>query len=427
MVRMSWKSMFSSFACCGFLAASSAVALGDDGCADNCTPEGCASAEKLFADAGNKLTDQLAELSSCGDAASCCAPTSVCDGAAGDVCGDLLGEGCSDGCGDSLFGDCGSGISIGGWLQGGYHNKNTPGSVARNDNLSFNDRPNSFNMHQIWLYAEKEADGSNGMDWGFRADLMYGTDAAATQAFGNDPGNWDFQNGWDRGGGYGWALPQLYAEVASGDWSIIGGHFYTLVGYEVVTAPDNFFYSHSFTMFNSEPFTHSGVLATYSASDDVTMYGGWTAGWDTGFSQMGSGSSFLGGASFQLTDNSTATYITTIGDFGWRGEGYSHSIVIDTDLGDGVNYVFQSDVLRADDFDTVGINNYLFYELSDTMKAGTRLEWWKADGTSVHAATFGVNVAPADNLVVRPEIRYNWSPTGPTDVTVFGIDAIVSF
>jgi hypothetical protein len=413
--------MLSSFACCGFLAASSAVALGDDG---------CASVDKVFADAGSKLTDQLAELSSCGDAASCCAPSSVCDGTAGDVCGDLLGEGCSDGCGDGLFGSGGSGISIGGWIQGGYHNKNTQFSQVRNDGLAFNDRPNSFNMHQVWLYAEKEADGSCGTDWGFRADFMYGTDAASTQAFGNNPGRWDFQNGWDRGDGYGWALPQLYAEIASGDWSIIGGHFYTLVGYEVVTAPDNFFYSHAFTMYNSEPFTHTGVLATYSASDDVTMYGGWTAGWDTGFDQLGDGSSFLGGASFQLTDNATATYITTIGNFGWRGEGYSHSVVIDTDLGDGVNWVLQSDVLDSGPggLDTVGINNYLFYDLSDNMKAGSRVEWWKANGTSFHAATFGVNVAPADNLIIRPEIRYNWTPGGAEpNVTVFGIDAIITF
>ena len=259
---------------------------------------------------------------------------------------------------------------------------------------------------------------------------MYGTDATSTQAFGNNPGRWDFQNGWDRGDGYGWALPQLYAEIASGDWSIIGGHFYTLVGYEVVTAPDNFFYSNAFTMYNSEPFTHTGVLATYSASDDVTMYGGWTAGWDTGFDQLGDGSSFLGGASFQLTDNATATYITTIGNFGWRGEGYSHSVVIDTDLGDGVNWVLQSDVLDSGPggLDTVGINNYLFYDLSDNMKAGSRVEWWKANGTSFHAATFGVNVAPADNLIIRPEIRYNWTPGGAEpNVTVFGIDAIITF
>ena len=63
---------------------------------------------------------------------------------------------------------------------------------------------------------------------------------------------------------YGWAMPQAYGEVGYGDWSVKVGHFFTPVGYEVVPATGNFFYSHSLTLFNSEPFTHTGVLGTYS-------------------------------------------------------------------------------------------------------------------------------------------------------------------
>ncbi len=47
------------------------------------------------------------------------------------------------------------------------------------------------------------------------------------------------------------------------------GHFYTIIGYEVVTAPDNFFYTHAYTMQYGEPFTHTGVLATYNANDQL--------------------------------------------------------------------------------------------------------------------------------------------------------------
>jgi hypothetical protein len=89
---------------------------------------------------------------------------------------------------------------------------------------------------------------------------MYGIDANNTQAFGNNPGRWDF-SGQFQHGEYGWALPQLYLEVAYYDLSVKAGHFYTFIGYEVVPAPDNFFYSHAFTMNNSEPFTHTGALA----------------------------------------------------------------------------------------------------------------------------------------------------------------------
>ena len=71
-------------------------------------------------------------------------------------------------------------------------------------------------------------------------------------------------------GKYGWALPQAYLQFNKGDLDIKVGHFFTPLGYEVIPATGNFFYSHSYTMFNSEPFTHTGVLSTYKASD--TMY-----------------------------------------------------------------------------------------------------------------------------------------------------------
>ncbi len=92
--------------------------------------------------------------------------------------------------------------------------------------------------------------------------MMYGVDGNEAQSFGNTPGNYDFVNGWDRGI-YEWALPQLYAEAAMGDLSVKVGHFYTTVGYEVIPSGGNFFLSRQLTFYNSEPFTHTGILATY--------------------------------------------------------------------------------------------------------------------------------------------------------------------
>ena len=178
-------------------------------------------------------------------------------------------------------------------------------------------------------------------------------------------------------------MPQLYGEVALNDtWSVKAGHFYTLIGYEVVTAPDNFFYSHAMTMYNSEPFTHTGVLATGSISDSLTVYGGWTLGWDTGFDQLNDGSSFLGGFSYSVTDNVAFTYISTAGNFGWRGDdAYSHSIVIDTTVTDNFNWVVQSDLVRVDSTgeDNVGLNQYFLYTVTDCLGLGARVEWWKGD------------------------------------------------
>src|SRR5690606_37618183 len=106
------------------------------------------------------------------------------------------------------------------------------------------------------------------------------------QSFGNPGADGRNRGRWDASldhGKYGWALPQAYIEYAKNDWTVKVGHFFTPLGYEVIPSVGNFFYSHSLTMFNSEPFTHTGVLSTWSGIDDITIYAGWTAGWDTGF------------------------------------------------------------------------------------------------------------------------------------------------
>lgn len=330
----------------------------------------------------------------------------------------------------TLFGsnECNN-ISAGGWTQVGYHDKQTSLSMAPNDALAFNDHANRVNIHQQWLWIEKALSGDAcSWDWGFRADIMYGTDAAKTQSFGGT--GWDADPAWDRGGGYGWAMPQLYVELGRGDFSVKVGHFYTLVGYEVVTAPDNFFYSHSLTMFNSEPFTHSGVLATQKVNDNLEVYGGWTAGWDTGFESNNGGSSFLGGFSYAVNDDVQFTYISTAGDFGAIGQqAYSHSVVVDMTLTERLNYVFQTDYKQVNSTsdDDVGINQYLIYNYNDCLGVGGRLEWWKDDGQSHYEGTFGINYRPHANIVIRPEIRRDWKPFNNFEEDTFGIDTILVY
>lgn len=333
-----------------------------------------------------------------------------------------------------LYGDCYDPVvNVGGWLSAGYHSES---------NDLFNDRPDELNLHQGWLFMEKAA--TDASPWGFRADIVYGIDGADTQAFGNNPGVWDFDNGFDHGS-YAWAIPQLYGEIKLGDWNIKAGHFFTVVGYEGVAAPGNFFYSHSMTSYLSEPFTHTGAIASREF-DKWTVYAGWTLGWDTGFDQLNSGNNWLGGFSYDVMDGMSLTYLSSVGNLGSRGDdAYFHSLVLNMDLTDKLQYVVQSDVLRVDSTgeDNFGINQYLLYTMSDKVSVGARMEWWKgdvltgyaphggvlpADGSlSYYAATFGVNYRPKSNLVLRPEVRVDWSPAADYDEAYFGIDAIYSF
>ncbi|PAY18111.1 hypothetical protein CKO51_18915 [Rhodopirellula sp. SM50] len=371
---------------------------------------------------------------------------SGCDGGcdAGCGCGGGLGAGLFDKLGQcdlgepfALFGQCGN-LSAGGWVQMGYHTDATP---------LFNSRPDEYQLHQAWLWAEKAIDTSCGFDIGGRIDYIYGTDSQDTQAFGIANNHWD--NDWDNGPDYGHAMPQLYLEAGYGDLSVKVGHFYTIIGWEVVTAPDNFFYSHAYTMYNSEPFTHTGALATLAVSDDVEVYGGYTLGWDSGFED--NGDSFLGGVSLALNEDISLIYAAIGGRFADKGgnteKGYMHSICADVALTDNVQYIFQSDYLDTENQNnmgvrnTFGINQYLIYTLTDCLAAGARFEWYNQEGvfsnygteTDIYALTMGVNYKPHANVVVRPEIRFDWDDDQVAGLdegeeqTTFGIDTIFLF
>ncbi|MCH7729675.1 MAG: outer membrane beta-barrel protein, partial [Planctomycetes bacterium] len=128
------------------------------------------------------------------------------------------GKGC--GCRNRIFGilpcrNCGDeprtlfhhnncrGIEVGGWTQFGYHGRgvNVGNQVGTGLGM-FNNRPNQFQLQQMWAYVEKAVDtSSDTWDMGFRVDYVYGTDAQNTQAFGNKfvgaARKWD--NPWDNG------------------------------------------------------------------------------------------------------------------------------------------------------------------------------------------------------------------------------------
>jgi hypothetical protein len=407
--------------------------------ADEAAAPAAAPAEEPAADDAASAGCGCEEEASCG-----CEPSCGCSSC-----------GCDDGC--SLLGDCCLGDAwtlkdevapccdhnFGGWVAAGYHSDDT-GLAFFGDLLDFNDVPDDVNFNQVWLYAEKVAEaGACSAGWGYRADLVYGTDAQKTQAFGNGDGSWD--NTFDNGI-YGWAIPQAYGEVAYGDWSFKVGHFWTLVGYEVVPATGNFFYSHSLTFFNSEPFTHTGVLGAYSLDDDTTVHLGWVLGWDTGFDQFDGGNAFHGGVIHQASDDVSVSFMCTAGNFGLRsaGEpGYEQAVVVNTTLSENWNYVFETDYVHTNGFlddpnfhaTDIGVVNYLFYTLNDCWKAGGRVEWWKSDtvtgeSTSFYELTGGVNYQAHANVVIRPEVRYDWSPTdfqGDYNRAIFGIDAVVTF
>jgi hypothetical protein len=319
-----------------------------------------------------------------------------------------------------IFGKHSSGIEAGGWVSVGGHGNEYRATL--NGPLGFNNLGDGINVHQLWFYAGKEAktDGC-GLDWGARVDYVFGVDGPDTQAFRGT--QWD--EGWTSGD-YGSAIPQAYGEIAIDYLTVKAGYFYTPIGYEKVQAPQNFFYSHSYTHYYVEPFTHTGALAAYDGFENFTFYGGWTLGWDTAFEQIGDSNMFLGGITYSPNKDASVTYMTSSGRLDslvtGRGNSYMHSIVMDLHLTDRLEWVIQSDLHHRDgqrsSVAAGGVNQYLFYKINEYWSLGGRFEWLHdRDGAFVQPGlaagnyynlTGGVNWKPHANLTVRPEVRYDW-------------------
>ncbi len=361
----------------------------------------------------------------------------------------------------TLFGKTPSGFNVGGWVSGGI-TFNADGNNTQNGNLGvpFNNVAGEFVANQVWIYGEKTVDtGGNGSDWGFRADYVFGADGPDTQAFGDQ--GWDF--GWNSSSQYGSAIPQLYAEVAVNDLTVKIGRFFTPIGYEVVAAPGNFFYSHAMTQNYGEPFTHTGALASYTYSDDTTIYGGWTMGWDSGFDNFNNASTFLGGISHDINECTNLSWMVNVGDFGdgsqlrngnngVSGDIYMNSWVLQHELTDRLKYVFQHDlgvnssVPGGANSEWYGINQYVIYTVTDCLSYGLRAEWFRDDdgarvGINTAGAgnyynlTLGANYKPNSNIIFRPEIRYDkfdgvgnpYDNGTDNDILTAGFDAIFLF
>ncbi len=317
-----------------------------------------------------------------------------------------------------------AGITASGWIDSGLYT-NAYGT-GLNGPLGFENLA-GFNLHQMVGTLERKTDTEKKCwDIGGRMDYMFGVDGPDSQAFGDH--SWDY--GWNSSPQYGSAIPQMYLELAWGDWSIKGGRFWTPIGYEVVPATGNFFYSHSYTCFYGEPFTHTGFQVTRKISDTLSVFGGWVDGWDSGWANRDGADTFLGGVNLNLSEKTTLAWTLTAGNWGTgnafaganQGNIYMNSIVLTHKLSEKWTYVLHHDLGSntnnpAGDAQWYGINQHLFCKINDCWSAGGRMEWFRDnDGVRVVAgnagnyyeATLGVNYKPHSNLLIRPEIRWDW-------------------
>lgn len=405
------------------------------------------------AEAATLGSAEAAPGAACTTTPDCTSPGCTSDGCTSEPCDCALD--CPEPCEPwRLFSHCNDnchGINFRGWVNGGIMgNADSPPSRF-NGPVTFYDRNGEGQLSQLYLIAEKALDTACGPAWGFRIDAMYGTDARFNLSRGLSAED-DFTGKWNSSRFYGFDIPQAYAEVGVDDWSVKIGHFYTIIGYEVVTAPDNFFMTHAYTMQYGEPFTHTGFLVTKKVNDQLSLMAGMHNGWDNFEQVYGGEYSFLGGATFTASDgNSQLAYAASVGEeevsagaFAPTETRFVQSLVYSRTLTDRLSYVIQSDYGHQQNAggsgasaEWYGVNQYLFYKINCCWTAGVRAEWFRDDdgyrvapagdyarlGPDVnnnpasvggfegnfYEVAVGLNYKPESNpnLIIRPEVRYD--------------------
>lgn len=326
-------------------------------------------------------------------------------------------------------------FNVEGWLDAGFLlNGNEPASGFHGPYNQTDRHEGSLN--QAYLVFERPLADGPCMSLGGRVDLLYGTDAflAESKGFERAP---DGSTKWN-GDHYGLALPQAYGEIGNDQLSFKVGHFYTIVGYEGVPAVNNFFYSKSLSYMFAGPFVQWGGLATWKANDVLSFDAGLVNGWDA-LDRVTDRATFLGRVSLGSDQDPiwTSFAIITGDELNDAADASTnrtrYSLIVGSNLTCRLQYVFhhwygvQNDFLVGDSSSAwYGIDQYLYYELTQTVKVGGRFEWFRDDdgvrlGLSrpsnpnkgpyvgdMYSLSLGVNWKPYSNLIVRPEVRWDW-------------------
>jgi hypothetical protein len=327
------------------------------------------------------------------------------------------------------------GFELGGWLEQGLTYSNHPDAFF-NGPVFTNDWNGEYQMNQFWMFLDRAAkNNGEGWAWGAHLDMMYGTD----WRFGIVHGIEDRINDFNRQS-YGMVIPQFYFDVAYNDLTIRLGHFSAIPGYEVVAAPPNPFYSHSYAMVFSEPILVTGILADYKLSEQLSVLGCIHRGWMM-FEDENNIWDFWGGVRWTAQDKKTSIgYTVNVGPEDPEGiqQRFVGTLVFKHQVTDRLQYVLQHDLGQEQNGVTVGqsaqwygIDQYFLYKLNDRWSANLRAEWFRDNnGVRVQGAppdaglrvwpaspgfagnfyevTAGLNWRPNGNILFRPEIRWDW-------------------
>jgi hypothetical protein len=333
------------------------------------------------------------------------------------------------------------GIDMSGWVQQGITFNAWNPADRFNGPIFTNDRSGEYMLNQAWLaFVRPTKTDGDGFDIGGRVDVVYGEDWRFGQCSGLET-TFDDPNSF-----YGLILPQFYLEVAYNDLTVKMGHFATLTSLEVVPAPMNFFYSHTYLMGGYyDPLLVTGLQAEYKLNEHLTAVGGFNRGWQA-FENPEGTLNFLGGVKWKNDDKkSTFSAMVMAGPtmtFAGFHDVDNVILVYTRKFTDRFSSGTQVTVGRENDGSVVnpgeddswyGFEQIFTYKLNNPKwEAGLRYEWVQDNGGSRVAGignvlgtgrgwtgapgfagafsdlSLGLNYHANLNCVLRPELRWDW-------------------
>lgn len=347
-----------------------------------------------------------------------------------------------------------TGIKLYGYAEGGYmYDTTAPKPSDGPTFLAFNNLRNTPVLDKISLNIERTVDpAKKQFDLGFRMEGIWGFDSK----FIHSTGLGDTQTGryqWDPLQAYvDVALPYLPMKIRAGKWIELAGfeHFSANL-YGAFGDPMRALYSYSYQFFYAEPGTQTGVLATYVLNPQWTFDLGFTRGWNQSTRDSNRYLDLLGRITYTPSDKTSIIFVMT--------EGPEYPIAVGRNLPEGdkkdwwtamdlvITHKVTDKLSLGAGFDLVnapripglergskqwgGVAGYVSYAFDPRVTFNTRLEWFNDSsygfatgapvGANYYEVTTGVAIKPfpkdkfLSNLILRPEVRYDWS-----DERVFG-------
>lgn len=379
-----------------------------------------------------------------------------------------------------------AGITVTGLVQGGV----TYGANSPTNNLiggrGFDVENQDPTLNQLVISIDKAVDMKKAWDIGGRVKFIYGGDSRFIHSNGlfDHPSNdvnaplAGLDNQWD--------LTEAYVDVSVpvGNGLLVRvGKFVAPQCYEVIDPSGNPFYSHSYLFNFGGPATLTGITGTYQLSDQLSVMGGITRGWNQSLEDNNDVINVIAGANWTSADKKTkAALVIIVGPEqtgntpGGPGPGVNSNgdytdmidLVVTQRLSDQLTVGAEveycvwtgADLPAVDGGEAMfyGVAGYASYTVDKYVTVNGRLEFFRdednfalgglalvGNSTNIWEGTLGVTITPlpdhalGKNLKVRPEVRLDYCDDNvfdPSKTTglgtqnwqlTFGIDAIFTF